>query len=340
MKVKCIFVIVFSSLVLLSGCGLKPDPNIVEYVGLVDKDKLVKHVEYLSTTGTSIGRDNTGCWVPNVEAQNKKREYIISCLKSYGYEVKRTRANAPKLYGGECINIWAYKRGNVEPERVIDLGAHYDTICNPGADDNCSGVAGVLETARILADVMTERSVRFCFYDLEERGGLGSRVHAKLIKEKGLLDENEIFDGAIIFEMIGYASDEKGSQETPIRLPFVCDPPREGNFILVVGDFRSGSFGRDYELAIEAYVPELKYFSFNRLGGLVKDASRSDHYNYWENDLPAIMITDSANFRNPNYHKITDTVDTLDFDFMQNVVQAAVGMVLEYTQPYRIPKTE
>ena len=315
----------------LAGCGLSPDARIVSSVSQIDKDNLAKHVEYLSTTGSSFGRAETGGWRLNKETQDKKRKYIGKCLKSYGYDVRQTRGH---VNGKEFINIWAYKNGLVEPEHVIDLGAHYDTINNPGADDNCSGVAGVLEVARILADIDVERSVRFCFYDLEEIGGLGSRFHTQLIEEKGLLKENEIFDGAIIFEMIGYSSKEKNSQTTPIRIPFLCDPPREGDFILVVGNFQSGDFGRDFELAIEAYAPGLKYFSFNRLGGLVKDGSRSDHYNYWKRELPAIMITDTANFRNPNYHLKSDTIDTLDFDFMQQVVQAALGTVLEYAKLY------
>jgi len=213
----------------------------------------------------------------------------------------------------------------VNPDRVLELGAHYDTFGNPGADDNCSGVAGVLEAARILAEIPTERSIRFCLYDLEEVGCVGSQGHVKLLQDKALFPKGALFDGAIVLEMIGYSSEEKGAQETPVRIPLIVDPPRTGDFILVLGNLKSGYLGHDYERAIEMYVDGLEYYSMNRLGGWFKDAVRSDHSAYWRAGLPAIVISDTANLRNPNYHRESDTTEPLISPFSLGLYRQPLG---------------
>ncbi|MCP4376968.1 MAG: M28 family peptidase, partial [bacterium] len=176
--------------------------------------------------------------------------------------------------------------------------------------------------------------IRFCLYDLEEVGLLGSREHVKLLQDKAdFLARDEIFDGAIVLETIGYAVAEKDTQHSPIRIPLIADPPRTGNFILVVGNFKSAHLGRDFEWAARTYADNLPYYSLNCLGGFFKDAARSDHSSYWQAGLPAVMITDTANFRNPHYHRTSDTPETLNFTFLSRVVQATVGTLLNYAQP-------
>jgi hypothetical protein len=117
-----------------------------------------------------------------------------------------------------------------------------------------------------------------------------------------------------------------------VRIPLILSPPDVGNFIVVVGNWSSGGLGNRFESAIDRYVPELDYFSLNRLGGFLKDAVRSDHYPYWEADLKGLMITDTANFRNPHYHRPSDTPETLDPLFLRNVARAAAATMMEWAE--------
>jgi len=137
----------------------------------------------------------------------------------------------------------------------------------------------------------------------------------------------------VSLEMIGYTSAEEGSQKTPVRVPLLLEPPTVGNFIAVVGNLRSGWIGNVFERAADVYVPDLPYYSLNRIGGFFGDAARSDHQAYWERGLHGLMLSDTANFRNPHYHSANDTIDTLDFAFMRRVSQAALAMALEWARP-------
>jgi hypothetical protein len=109
-------------------------------------------------------------------------------------------------------------------------------------------------------------------------------------------------------------------------------PPTTGNFIAVVGNFRSGGLGNRFERAAKDYVPALPYFSANRVGGLFRDALRSDHKPYWDEGYRAIMLTDTANFRNPHYHRASDTPDTLNFTFLRRVTQAVAATLLSWSR--------
>ena len=130
--------------------------------------------------------------------------------------------------------------------------------------------------------------------------------------------------------MIGYRSYESNSQRTPFRIPLVLWPPRTGDFITVVSDFQSSSIATRFQKAARKYVPTLRVFLVKRIGRLLRDGIRSDHSMYWQAGRRGVMITDTANFRNPNYHLPTDTPDTLDFNFVVQVAQAAAATSLEW----------
>ncbi len=100
----------------------------------------------------------------------------------------------------------------------------------------------------------------------------------------------------------------------------------------MVGNLRSGGLGNRFEHAAERYVPSLSYFSANRVGGFFRDALRSDHKPYWDKGYRAIMLTDTANFRNPHYHRATDLPDTLDYDFLYRVTQAIAATLLTWSE--------
>ena len=258
-------------------------------------------------------------------------QHLEEKLKKWGYKV--TRESLPfEEYPGNA-NLFAEKIGRSFPDQILEISAHFDTVGNLGADDNGSGVVGVLELARVFSCLETERTIRFCFFACEEVGLLGSRYHVKEI----LADSNREVIGLINFEMIGYSTTQPNSQNTPIRIPWIADLPRTGDFILVAGNFSSGWLGNRIEQHIDCYEPNLNYYSANRISGFFSDAARSDHSPYWENGIDAIMLTDTANFRNPHYHKKTDSLETIDFEFMSRIARAAAACAIDWAGLLKAP---
>ena len=299
-----------------TGCTLQP--QVASCVDNVDTRLLRNQLETLTAIGPRPLRDKA--------ASERTVAHLQTILESYGYEVSREEFAVGGYTG---INLFATLQGGDRADEFIELSAHYDTVPgSPGADDNSSGVVGVLEAARVLADVPLRRSIRFCLFGAEEIGLLGSRHHVEQLEK---LPGKTL--GLLNFEMIGYTSTEPESQATPIRIPLLVNPPRTGDFICVVGNVSSGGVGNRFERAARRYVPELKIFSLNRIGGFLGDAARSDHFPYWNAGRRAVMITDTANFRNPHYHRESDTIDEIDFDFLTNVVPAGVATLVEWAEP-------
>jgi len=300
---------------LLAGCTAV-DPRIAERITWVDIDRITDHVDALTRHGPRPVHD--------ADATQRALDYLRGQLESYGYAVIEENHD---LGAFRVRNAIATREGT-DPGRVIEVSAHYDTVATgPGADDNTSSVAGLLEIARVLSEVELGASVRFCFFGGEEIGMAGSTLHVQSLenypgKVEGLLN----------LEMIGYTSFERGSQTSPVRIPFIVWPPREGDFICVVGNLRSGWIGNRFEGALGRYVSELPYYSVNRIDGFFGDAARSDHLPYWRAGIPALMLTDTAEFRNPNYHQASDTTETLDVSFLAAVTRACVATLLEWAE--------
>jgi len=239
----------------------------------------------------------------------KVQEYIEEEFKKLNL---KTRLEPIKTDFGTFYNVIA---SNNDESKIV-ISAHYDAVEDtPGADDNASGIAGVIECARKLKDYPVE-FVAFCleeppFYGTEK---MGSFVYAKNLREK-----NKNIYGAIVFEMIGYYSDY---QEIPMGLEYLIDS-KKGDFIANVANTKSAEFLKSLNLKAN----NLK--SYN----LVIDnplARLSDNRNFWDLNYPAIMITDTAFLRNPNYHTSDDTIDTLDFEKMEEVVDMVVRGVENY----------
>ena len=250
--------------------------------------------------------------------------YLKKALDQYGYQVEEEQSDSEYQ-----TNVIAELPGTVSQNRVFEIGAHYDTKPDtPGADDNASGLAGLLEIARVMARVKTRRTIRFCFFGSEETTRGGSRTHvARIVSRK-----HERLAGVLVFEMIGYRTYDSNSQRTPVRIPLVLWPPRTGDFIAVVSDFRSSSIATRFHKAAKQYVPTLRVYLVKRIGRLLKDGIRSDHSMYWRAGRKGVMITDTANFRNPNYHLPSDTPGTLDFKFVAEVARTAAATALEWAQ--------
>jgi hypothetical protein len=250
--------------------------------------------------------------------------YLQEELTGLGYRVD-THRFGPDIAD---VNLVAERPGTAATPKVYELGAHHDTVPgSPGADDNASGVAGVLEAARAARARPSRSSVRFCLFGGEERGTLGSLAHLARI-ERGEL----VSHGAVVLESIGFRSESPGSQRTPVRIPVLLSPPRAGDFIAVVANWQSRGLARSFERAVRDCEPDLPIFSVKALGGFIRDAARSDHVPYWRAGRRAVMITDTANFRNPNYHRPTDLPETLDYGFLASVVRATTEAMLLLAQ--------
>jgi hypothetical protein len=192
---------------------------------------------------------------------------------------------------------------------VFVVGAHYDSVPeSPGADDDASGVAGMLEMARALADTPLPATVWFTGFTMEENGLIGSRHMAVEAYGAGTP-----IVGMYSLEMLGYTAPEAG-------------------FIAVIGNEASARLVDAFERAADSYVPELAYGAGTVPGNGEEqpDVRRSDHAPFWDMGYQALMATDTANFRNPNYHQPTDTIDTLDFVFATNVTKAMLATTVDY----------
>jgi Zn-dependent M28 family amino/carboxypeptidase len=209
-----------------------------------------------------------------------------------------------------------------KPGPPLIVAAHFDTVeDSPGADDNASGLAVLLETARLAQSEALARPVRFIAFNLEEEDRLGSRAYVDDLHRKG-----EEICGAIVLECVGYARNEPGTQQRPPHVPI--EVPTIGNFLAVVGNEASQGLVAAVTAANRA-VPPLKMISLvvPGRGEQLPDTRRSDHAAFWDHGYPAVMLTDTANFRNPHYHRPTDTIDTLNLIFLSHVTLAVTAAV-------------
>jgi Zn-dependent M28 family amino/carboxypeptidase len=296
----------------------------VEMVDLkITEQNLKEHMEMLTRT---IGERSAGkLW--NLE---KAAGYIESFYKKIQVDSKREAYPFKK----ETVhNIVADVGPDTVTPEVYIIGAHYDSVAGTvGADDNGSAVAVQLEVARQLAELKeTELGcrVRFISFALEEppayaTWAMGSRVYAKKARKT-----KEQIDGMICLEMVGYTCNEPGCQSYPFPLMFF-DYPKTGDYIGIVGNFRSRKFTRELYESFQAggYLP-VESVVVPGNGYLIPNIRLSDHASFWDKGYKAVMITDTAFYRNPNYHTPRDTMDKLDFSFMARLVESLVHFFVQ-----------
>lgn len=239
--------------------------------------------------------------------------YIEARFREAGLAVTN---QAYEAFNTPCRNVIAVIPGR-EQRRVV-VGAHYDAVLGtPGADDNASGVAGLLELARLLRGLAPERTVELVAFCTEEPPCFGTE-HMGSVHHARLLTEGRVpVDAMLALEMIGTFSDAPGSQSYPVPLLRLFYPSR-GSFVGVVGDTRHRWLTRAVKRAMSG-ATALPVCSI-AAPGAVPGVDLSDHRSYWEAGFPAVMITDTAFFRNPRYHQCDDTADRLDFTRMSCVV--------------------
>jgi hypothetical protein len=250
-------------------------------------------------------------------------DFIRMRLSELGYEV---RGQTYDVGGMACENIEAEVRGNVTPDDVLLIGAHYDSVeGSPGGNDNGSGVAAMLALARLFAKSQPARTVRFAAFANEEpplfrTRHMGSRVYARRSRERG---EHIVL--MLSLETIGYYSDEPGSQRLMFPLNFFY--PSTGNFIAFVGNVENGpwvqrlvgSFRRHAQFPSEG----------GALWGWMPGVGWSDHWAFWKEGFPAVMVTDTALFRYPAYHSRADTPDKIQYDRLARVVSGLHKVIAE-----------
>lgn len=246
--------------------------------------------------------------------------YLQAELSSYGYTVERQSVLDP------ADNLIVRLKAKQADAPVLVIGAHYDSFgAAPGADDNASGVAALLELARRLKsrDGRLEQNLVLVFFANEEPPYFKSNAMGSLVHAPSLSDDKPVI-GVISLESIGYFSDEEGSQHYPF--PLSLRYPGTGNFIAFVGDLSSREFLRETigEFRAHARIPSVG----GTAPGFVQGIDWSDHWGYSLQGIPAIMVTDTAPFRNPNYHKRSDTPETLDYQRLALVVEGLEGMLV------------
>jgi len=222
-------------------------------------------------------------------------------------------------------NIIVEIEGTGTADEILVVGAHYDSVwLSPGADDNASGIAVLLETARTLLGKEFRKTVRFVAFANEESPFYATEMMGSLVHLQSILTMKENICGMISLEMLGYYSEVPDSQQYPFPLKYFY--PDTGSFVAFVGNTRSRVFLRN---AI-GYFREAGRFPATGIAvpiALLSDIRRSDQYGFWQQGIPAFMITDTANFRNPFYHTGGDLPHTLDYDKMSRVTSAIVSMI-------------
>lgn len=287
----------------------------IDVASAVDRDRLMNHVGALAQVrATDEGEDpKWGEELPLL--RNQSRTYILDAFRAVGLEPVEEIETINDM---ETANVYVDIPGVVSPEVLVIIAAHYDSW-HIGADDNASGVSVLLEAARVLTEASPPaRTIRLLAFDREEEGLIGSRRYVDAHRD----DEVAV---VINLDAVAYSDSEPGSQSS---LPGI-ELPDTGDFLAAIGAGESG----DFLVQLTALSQRLPQPVFVR--GLLApgdgrypvtgDLLRSDHAWFWSTGVPALFLTDTADFRNPHYHRTTDLPETLDYDFLASVAALAIG---------------
>ena len=252
----------------------------------------------------------------NIESLNYVADYIFKDFTKYADSV---------YYQSYIINNIEYKNVvcvfGIQNTKTIVVGAHYDVCGNQdGADDNASGVVGLLELAKLLKDKPLKHRIEMVEPPYFRTKSMGSYIHAKSLYE----NKTDVY-GMFCLEMIGYFDDTKKSQDYPIGFLSLIYG-NKGNYITLVNKFSKGKFSRKFSKKFKRnkLIKTKKFVAPAKLPGI----DFSDHLNYWKFGFSGLMITDTAFYRNKNYHEDTDTIETLDLLRMSKVIESVYNTLI------------
>jgi Zn-dependent M28 family amino/carboxypeptidase len=280
------------------------------------KNRIKEHIDFL--TG-QIGERNIWTY----KALEATAEFIESFFKNLNHKDEAQNYTAE---GKLLKNLEIEFKGTSLSDEIVVIGAHYDTVLGTvGADDNTSGVAALFEIARLLSNQKFKRTLRFVAFVNEEppffmTEDMGSLVYARRSRQR-----NENIVAMISLESIGYYSNGTGSQQYPF--PLNLHYPNVGNFIAFVGNMPSK------ELVVQAIKSFRDHAKFPSEGiaapQWIPGVGWSDQWSFWQENYPAIMVTDTALFRNKHYHTELDTPEKLDYECMARVIYGLAQMIAE-----------
>ncbi len=287
------------------------------------RDRLYRHVDCLA------GLIGPRCFA-RPGSMEAAMGYIRQQWVGMGYEVEEESYDA---LSNVATNLIVGTSGTSRSDEIVVLGGHYDTVSStPGADDNASAVAVLLEVSRLLKEHLGKRTARYVAFACEEPpyfnvDSMGSQHHARSAK---LRDEKIV--GMLCLEMVGYFRDEEGSQPYPEEIPrwLTWPMPNRGNFLTALGNLDSWKLAYQFHRGFKRGT-KLPLWSLP-LPDRFEFIFLSDNRAFWEQGYPALMLTDTAFVRNPNYHQASDTPDTLDYERMAEVtlgVSAAMKRLLK-----------
>ena len=278
----------------------------------IRKENLLVHLQQL------VGDRNA---FTHLRQLRKAGEYITNYFRSYSYN---TRTEPVRFFLRRYDNIVAEPPDSDPSSPLLIIGAHYDSVPgSPGADDNASGVATLLEIARVVVAGLSACPFRLQFvaFTLEEENMFGSSHYARTLAK-----QRAAIVSMVSLEMVGFKSDAPGSQQLPPGYEHLY--PHTGSFIGVIGNERSRALLETFVKAMKTVegLP-VESLAVPGNGEALPPVRLSDHSPFWDLGYPALMITDTSWFRNPHYHRPTDTIETLDLDFMARVAQGVVRAV-------------
>ena len=299
----------------MPGRSYVTSPPALSVEEAVARDRLRTHVFELAE---KIGERN----LVHSDGLERARDYVAAELRLAGHAV----SILPFTHRGTTFhNVEAVLPGRVASDRSVVVGAHYDSVDgSPGANDNASGVAALLEVARTLAQRPSALTIRFVAFANEEPPyfntgeGMGSVEYAKQLD-----DPARTVRAMLSLETVGYYSESPGSQHYPSIVGWFY--PDRGNFIAFVGNLASRSVLRT---AIRTFRDSATLPSEGAmLPAFIPGVAWSDHRSFWDAGVPAVMVTDTAPFRDPRYHTAMDSPERLDYERMARLVTGTVRVV-------------
>ncbi len=292
------------------------------FLPLTAEEKIIQYnlQQDINKLAVEMGARNNNYY----ENLNAAADFLESSFQEAGYQVNKQEY---KIDNKTFTNLEVEIKGVEKPDEIVVVGGHYDTaFTSPGANDNGSGVAAVLELARKFADKKLSRTLRFVEFTNEEPPYFWTENMGSLVYAKGCKERNENVVAMLSLETMGYFSEEEESQKYPFPLNLIY--PSQGNFIAFVGDINSSSLVKK---TINYFRNQVKFPSEGvAIFGNIPGVGWSDHWSFWQQGYQGLMVTDTAPFRYIHYHTVDDIPDQIDYEKLARVVGGLEKVVGEF----------